>query len=61
MLSDLIRGWVPVRVKKTRQNKDWAFQVLIQSEPNRRQTRMGIPEARMGIVTLPFASLGWRD
>jgi hypothetical protein len=35
--------------------------VLIQSEPNGRQTRMGIPEARMGMATLPFASFTRRD
>jgi hypothetical protein len=25
MLSDLIRGWIPLRVKKTRQNKNESF------------------------------------
>jgi hypothetical protein len=35
MPSDLIRGWMPVRVKKTRQNKT-SSSVLIHSEPNMR-------------------------
>ena len=34
MPSDLIRGWNPVRVKKTRQNKNQS-PVLMQSEPIR--------------------------
>jgi hypothetical protein len=34
MPSDLIRGWIPVRAKKTRQTKDKS-PVLIQSEPIR--------------------------
>jgi hypothetical protein len=37
------------------------YSVLIKSEPNRRQSRMAIPERRMDLVTLPFASPGWRD
>jgi hypothetical protein len=39
---------MPVRVKKTRQDKD-------------RQSRMGLPEARMDFDTLPFASTIRRD
>jgi hypothetical protein len=37
MPSDLIRGWIPVRVKKTRQNKKAGASVLVQSEPIRLQ------------------------
>jgi hypothetical protein len=32
MPSDLIRGWVPLRVKKTRKDKS-ATSVLVQSKP----------------------------
>ena len=35
MPSDLIRGWMPVRVKKTRENKV-SYRVLMQSEPDMR-------------------------
>jgi hypothetical protein len=33
MPPDLIRGWGPIRVKKTRQSKNLELSVLIQSEP----------------------------
>jgi hypothetical protein len=39
---------MPVRVKKKHQDKD-------------HQSRMGLPEARMDFVTLPFASTIPRD